>query len=121
MYHFRRNRKLYMTYGKTAIIAVLFLLIAIPFVRKVVRGGTTYSPEERYMVVLNGEELGYVSEESVATDALLSVRSRLNSENNGLALVEADMDVYTERAGGAVLTEQQLSATMYSMLSEDVI
>lgn len=121
MYHFRRNRKLYMTYGKTAIIAVLFLLIAIPFVRKVVRGGTTYSPEERYMVVLNGEELGYVSEESVATDALLSVRSRLNSENNGLALVESDMDVYTERAGGAVLTEQQLSATMYSMLSEDVI
>ena len=56
MHRLGRQKKLYLSYLRTAIIAVLFLVVAIPFVNKVANGGKTYTPEDRYMVVLNGQE-----------------------------------------------------------------
>ena len=117
---FGKNKNKYMSYAKTAIISAVFLAVAIPFTNKLAKGGTTYTPDERYMVVLNGEELGYVGDETVANAALLDARSRINAENDGLALVEADVEVYAERAGGDVLTQQELADSIYGNLSSDV-
>ncbi len=113
-------KKNYMTYIRTAVIAVLFLVVAIPFTRKVMNGGTSYTPDARYMVVLNGEEVGYVSSEDVADAALLSARTRINLENEGLALVESDMEIYQEKTGGAVLSEDELKNTIYTTLAAGI-
>ena len=61
-------------------------------------GALTYTRDERYMVVLNGEKLGYVSDEDIADTALVEARSRMNVESSGLSLVEADVEVYTDKA-----------------------
>ena len=116
-----RRRTKYVSYAKTAVIAALFLAVAIPFTRKMTTGALTYTPDERYMVVLNGEKLGYVSDEDIADTALVEARSRMNVESSGLSLVEADVEVYTENAGGAVLSQDELADSMYTALSADVV
>ncbi len=116
MHRLGRQKKLYISYVRTAIIAVLFLLVAIPFVKKVADGGTTYTPDDRYMVVLNGQELGYVSDASIAQSALTEARTQINAAN-GVTLVETDINVYKEASSGAVLSEESLTASMYSALT----
>ena len=71
-----------MSYVKTAVIAVLFTLVAIPFVNRVSGDGNKYTVDSRYMVVLNGNELGYVSDSQVAENALLDARNLLDSEKD---------------------------------------
>ncbi len=115
-----RHRNRYFSYAKTAIIAAIFLAVAIPFTKKLTNGAVTYTPDKRYMVVLNGEKLGYVSDELTANAALLDARNKINSENDGLALVEADIEVYSEDTGGAVLTQQDLADSIYASLSSNV-
>ena len=88
MHRLGRQKRLIISYVRTAIIAVLFLLVAIPFVNKVANGGKTYTPDERYMVVLNGVELGYVSDATMAQNALKNARNQINTSNSGLALME---------------------------------
>ncbi len=117
MHRLGRQKRLIISYVRTAIIAVLFLLVAIPFVNKVANGGKTYTPDERYMVVLNGTELGYVSDASTAQTALKNARNQINSTNSGLALMESDISVYKETAGGSVITEEELTSSMYTLLS----
>ena len=73
----KRQGKLYTSYLKTAVIAVMFLLVAIPFIKIVSNDGKTYTPDSRYLVVLNGNELGYVSDVSVGENALLDLRAQL--------------------------------------------
>ena len=109
MKHLKQYKKLYMSYAKTAVIAVIFLLVAIPFVKKVAADGNTYTPSTRYMVVLNGEEIGYVSDASTAQTALKNARNQINSTNSGLALMESDISVYKETAGGSVITEEEFN------------
>lgn len=116
-----RLRKLYKTYAKTAVIALLFLLVAIPFSKKVVNGGTTFTTDTRYLVLLNGEEVGYVSDESVASAALLQARTELSTEYDGLALVESDLETQKNTSGGAVLSEDELSDAIYTNLSSNVL
>ena len=116
-----RRRTKYVSYAKTAVIAALFLAVAIPFTKKMTTGAVTYTPDERYMVVLNGEKLGYVSDEEIADTALVEARSRMNVESSGLSLVEADVEVYTEKAGGAVLSQDELADSMYTALSADAV
>ncbi len=115
-----RRKTKYISYAKTAIIASLFIAVAVPFTKKLTSGAVTYTPDERYMVVLNGEKLGYVSDDTVASAALIDARSRMNSESEGLALVEADIEVYTDNAGGAVLSQEELADSIYNSLSSDV-
>ena len=121
MKHLKQYKKLYMSYAKTAIIAVMFLLVAIPFVKKVAADGNTYTPNTRYMVVLNGEELGYVSDASIAENALLDVRTQLGNNSEGLVLVETDLEFNKESTGGAVMTQSQLKDSMYETLAGDVV
>lgn len=116
-----RYFKPYMPYLKTAVIAGLFLAVAIPFTHKIIRTETTYTPEDRYMVVLNGRELGYVSDREIASAALLDARSRISSDNSGLSLVEADLDMYVEKNGGAVLSKEELTNSIYRQLKSDVL
>jgi hypothetical protein len=110
-----------MSYAKTAIIAVMFLLVAIPFVKKVAADGNTYTPNTRYMVVLNGEELGYVSDASIAENALLDVRTQLGNNSEGLVLVETDLEFNKESTGGAVMTQSQLKDSMYETLAGRIV
>ncbi len=117
----KQHLKSYIPYLKTAVIAGLFLAVAIPFTHKIIRTETTYTPEDRYMVVLNGKELGYVSDGEVANSALLDARSRISSGNSGLALVEADMSMYVEKNGGAVLSKDELTNLIYRELKSDVL
>ena len=117
MHRLGRQKRLIISYVRTAIIAVLFLLVAIPFVNKVANGGKTYTPDERYLVVLNGVELGYVSDITTAHTALRNARNQINTNNSGLALVESDINVYKETAGGSVVTETVLADSMYTLLS----
>ena len=120
MLHFKRNKKIYISYAKTALFAVLFLLVAIPFVNKIANGGKTYTPDSRYMVVLNGEELGYVSDSSIADSALIDARGQLGVDNGGLVLVEADIETYEDATGGAVLTEAQIADKIYTALADKI-
>lgn len=117
----KRHRRQYMSYAKTAVIALLFLLIAVPFAKKVASGGLTYTPDDRYVVVLNGETLGYVSDASVADEALVEARNQISLESSGLALVKADMELYTDKSGGSVLTKEELSQTIQGILEKDVL
>lgn len=116
-----KHLKSYMPYLKTAVITMLFLAVAIPFTQKIVRTETTYTPEDRYMVVLNGKELGYVSDSDIANEALLEARSRISSSNSGLTLVEADLDMYVEKNGGAVLSKDELTNSIYRELKPDAL
>lgn len=45
----------------------------------------------------------------------------MNVESSGLSLVEADVEVYTDKAGGAVLSQDELADSMYTALSADVV
>ena len=117
MHRLGRQKRLIISYVRTAIIAVLFLLVAIPFVNKVANGGKTYTPDERYMVVLNGTEIGYVSDATMAQTALKNARNQINASNSGLALMESDISVYKETVGGSVITEEELTDSMYALLS----
>ncbi len=119
MHRLGRQKRLVISYVRTAIIAVLFLLVAIPFVNRVADGGKTYTPDERYMVVLNGTELGYVSDASIAQSALKDARTQINESNSGLALVESDVSVYKETTGGNVITEEALTESMVALLSSN--
>ena len=116
MHRLGRQKKLYLSYLRTAIIAVLFLVVAIPFVNKVANGGKTYTPEDRYMVVLNGQELGCVSDITIAQEALKDARNQVNESNKGVALVESDIKIFKETAGGAVVSKEALSESIYSTL-----
>lgn len=117
MHRLGRQKRLYISYVRTAIIAVLFLIVAIPFVKKVANGGKTYTPDDRYMVVLNGQEIGYVSDASMAQSALTEVRTQINATNSGVTLVETDINVYKEATSGDVLSEEALTASMYAALT----
>lgn len=117
MHRLGRQKKLYISYVRTAIIAVLFLIVAIPFVQKVANSGKTYTPDDRYMVVLNGEEMGYVSDTSIVQSALTEARTQINTTNSGVTLVETDVSVYKEATSGAVLSEELLAASMYTALT----
>lgn len=121
MKHLKQYKKLYMSYAKTAVIAVIFLLVAIPFVKKVAADGNTYTPSTRYMVVLNGEEIGYVSDASIAENALLDVRTQLGNNSDGLVLIETDLEFNKESTGGAVMTQSQLKDSMYETLVDGVV
>ena len=116
MHRLGRQKKLYLSYLRTAIIAVLFLVVAIPFVNKVANGGKTYTPEDRYMVVLNGQELGCVSDITIAQEALKDARNQVNAANKGVALVESDIKIFKETAGGVVVSKEALSESIYSTL-----
>lgn len=121
MHRLGRQKRLVISYVRTAIIAVLFLLVAIPFVNKVANGGKTYTPDERYMVVLNGTELGYVSDASIAHEALKDARNQINESNSGLALMESDIDVYKEATAGNVITGEALTESIYTLLSSSTV
>ena len=108
-----------MSYVKTAVIAVLFTLVAIPFVNRVSGDGNKYTVDSRYMVVLNGNELGYVSDSQVAENALLDARNLLDSESEGLVLVEADMHLNEQTSGGAVYSKEQMTEKIYNSLSTE--
>lgn len=116
MHRLGRQKKLYLSYARTAIIAILFLFVAIPFVNRVANGGKTYTPEDRYMVVLNGEELGCVSDITIAQEALKDARTQINASNKGFALVETDIKLYKETAGGAVVSKEALSESIFTTL-----
>lgn len=117
----KRYKKLYKSYAKTAVIATLFLLVAIPFIKIVSNDGKSFTPDSRYLVVLNGTELGYVSDVTIAENALLDVRNKLDNQSEGLTLVETDIQFIEETAGGAVLSQDEMAGSMYDSLSSEVI
>lgn len=121
MKYIKRHGKLYTSYLKTAIIAIMFLLVAIPFSKIISNDGKTYTPDSRYLVVLNGNEIGYVSDVSVGENALLDVRNQLGTESDGLTLVEAEIEFYKETAGGSVLSQEEMAGNIYNSLSPEVI
>ena len=116
MHRLGRHKNLFISYARTAIIAVMFLLVAIPFVSKVENGGKTYTPDDRYMVVLNGEKLGYVSDASIVNGALKDARTQINSLG-GLTLVESDISIYKEQTSGEVMSGEVLTETIFNTLT----
>ena len=121
MHRLGRHKKLFKSYARTAIIAVLFMLVAIPFVSKVENGGQTYTPDDRYMVVLNGEKLGYVSDASMVSQALKDARAQINGLKGGMALVESDISVYKEQSSGDVISGEILTESIYNTLTSNVV
>ena len=67
MRFFEKYKKKCISYAKTAGITALFLIVAVPFTKKLV-ADSRFTPGERFMVVLNGEELGYVNDEKIANE-----------------------------------------------------
>lgn len=126
MRYFDRHKKQCMSYAKTAGIAFLFLAVAIPFGKRLASTDTStiqspFIEGDRYRVVLNGEELGYVEDESLIDSALLTARSQIKSDNDGLALVETDLAIYAEKGNQTVLSQDELSTAIYDNLSTDVV
>ena len=121
MHRLGRHKKLFISYARTAIIAVLFLLVAIPFVSKVENGGKTYTPDERYMVVLNGEKLGYVSDASMVSQALKDARTQINGLKDGMTLVESNISIYKEQTSGEVISEELLTESIYNTLTSTAV
>lgn len=121
MHRLGRHKKLFKSYARTAIIAVLFMLVAIPFVSKVENGGQTYTPDDRYMVVLNGEKLGYVSDASMVNQALKDARAQINGLKGGMTLVESDISVYKEQSSGDVISSEILTESIYNTLTSTAV
>ena len=112
----------YASYVRTAVIAALFAAVAVPFGKRISAdetAGRTDVPETRYKVVLNGEEVGYVSSEEDADSALLAARNLLNNKSEGrIPLVEADMDVVSDCGRGDTMSQDELAEDIYNNLSE---
>ena len=121
MHRLGRHKKLFKSYVRTAIIAVMFMLVAIPFVSKVENGGQTYTPDDRYMVVLNGEKLGYVSDASMVGQALKDARVQINDLKGGMTLVESDIAVYKEQSSGDVISSEMLTESIYNTLTSTAV
>lgn len=117
---FNRNKNKLISYAKTAGMVVLFLLVAIPFGKKIFANDVTYTLEKRYVVVLNNQKLGYVSDKAVAEKALLAARNEINSQSDKLALVNSELEFYTEMTGGELATEDSLASSMVTVLKKDV-
>ena len=119
---FKDRKVKFASYARTAVIAALFLAVAVPFGRKLADGETgteTYIPGDRYKVVLNGEEIGYVSDEADADSALIEARNMLSAHaGDKIALVESDMEIIPEYEGGDISTADELASSMYGMLSD---
>ncbi|MGN0378227.1 MAG: peptidoglycan DD-metalloendopeptidase family protein [Butyrivibrio sp.] len=122
---FKDKKGRYVSYAKTAVIATLFLAVAIPFGKKVAGGDAaveTYLPGDRYKVVLNGTEVGYVSSEEDAGTALLEARNMLAADaGERMALVESDMEVVAETEAGEVTESGELAMSMYGLLSDKAV
>ena len=119
---FRRHRKSYIAYAKTAVIAVLFLIVAVPFAKKIAAGDTAVVLDyTRYLVTLNGEAIGCVAEAEDADAALLDARTQLVNQGSGLALVEADLEVTEVTCRDTIMSESQMAYAIYSILKEDVV
>ncbi len=119
---FKKHRKLYTAYAKTAVIAVLFLIVAVPFAKKLAAGDTTVTLDyTRYQVALNGETIGYVNDAAEANQALLDARTKLSNEGSGLSLVESNLEVTEVIYKDEVLTQNALSNKIYTALKADVV
>lgn len=113
-------RTLLKTYTRTALIAVLFIVFVVPFVKQVSKSEVGTVNGTGYMVVLNGQELGLVDSAETAEDALLSARTRINSKTDNLALVESDMQVYEQETTGGVMTKDTLENAIYTVMSDNL-
>ena len=118
---FDGHKRQIMSYAKTAGIAALFLVVAVPFAKKLTTTKASTGESGKYLVVLNGEELGYVDDESVANAALLDARTQIKAESDSMALVEADIELYEEDVNEATISREELSNTIYTTLSSDVV
>ncbi len=120
---FKRDKKIYLSYAKAGVGAILFLLVAVPFVKKVEKTDNeiTYTPESRYLVTLNGEDVGYVSDPSVADQALLVARDQINEESGSVALVGASVRYTEDTNGGSVSSEKEITDALYTSLVSEVV
>ena len=121
MKFFSRNKARYISYVKAAGVVALFLLIVIPFSKKIFAGeAETAHVQESYMVVLNGTELGYVSDKAVAEEALLGARNDINNDNDGFAFVSSELSFREETVEVELLKEADMQSSMYNVLSDAV-
>ena len=118
---FKDKKGRYVSYVRTAVIASLFLTVAIPFGKRVASGDArtgTFQPGEKYKVVLNGEEIGYADSRSDADSALLEARNMLDdAADDQIVLVRSDMDVTADSGSGETLSVDELAKKMYDSLS----
>lgn len=119
MRFFEKYKKKCISYAKTAGITALFLIVAVPFTKKLV-ADSRFTPGERFMVVLNGEELGYVNDEKIANEALVAARTEIMANTDGLSLVTAEIEIMPDKNGGTVLSKDELAVSMYDVLASDV-
>lgn len=118
----KRHKKLLMSYGKTALITVLFLAAALPLAKKVAAGSVAVNTQDtRFVVLLNGEEIGCTDDKASAEEALLAARTKLSAQTDGLTLVEADLAVVEENRSEAVLSVEELSDKIYTVLAENAV
>lgn len=117
----KQNRHHLILYAKTAVIAGLFILVAIPFVRKVTYKEENVKPNEYYKVVLNGDPVGYIDNADIAQNAMGEARAILSQASRGVALVKADVELVSETDFNTrkVLTKEELSDAFCAKLSLD--
>lgn len=119
---FKKHSKLYTAYAKTAVIAAIFLAVAIPFARRMANADTIISFDyTRYLVSVNGTTLGYVVDDEDANQALLEARARLSAEEEGLTLVESKMTLTEVTTKNGVMSETELSNTIYNYLKQEAV
>ena len=118
------NRKKFISYIETALIASVFALVAVPVVKNVTAdgdgGSNKGSGSEKYVVALNGEAIGYTDDAQAAKTALAEARTKLSSQSDGLVLVESDLSVTSVETDAQVLSEEELASDMYELLANNI-
>lgn len=111
------NRKIKLAFRRSALAVCTIFVLAYPFTIDRTEKGT-----ECYVLEMDGEKVGIVSDESMIKEAINNARLRLNAESESLTYVNPEYKVYKQsRLRGVNDTQDELEEAVYNVLKSDVI
>ena len=117
MAHGKYNRKIKLAFRRSALAVCTIFVLAYPFTIDRTEKGT-----ECYVLEMDGEKVGIVSDESMIKEAINNARLRLNAESESLTYVNPEYKVYKQsRLRGVNDTQDELEEAVYNVLKSDVI
>ena len=114
------SRKMKLTFLKVATVVSVAGFIVVPTVGS--NSQRIKNALQAYKVVVNDECMGYAASEEEANEAYLEARTRMNSDAQGVAYVDASIEVVKQNVSKVSFgPKEQLSDKIYEKLSDEVI
>lgn len=111
------GKKLKLKYFKWAMIACGMFAVFYPFFE-----GIAKTQEGYYEVVLNGETLGVISEETMANEAYLDARRKIEDENDASVYIDYELQIVEkDKMYGEKISKDELTKKLYKSLNESSV